>query len=287
MLIPARMMRAARSRGAAVRPPSKLYLSGESAVGRSQTALGRQLKKIPISAHSGGSEHAPAATYEAYEDSLSSGAEYVELDIRKTHDGVLVVYHHKQVPPAGPLVANLAYEELCARLNYTVPKVSDVMQILAGSVIGHLDLKETGFEDEVIELAAKIFGFGNFVATTLEDSSIARIKRSFPQVRTALSLGRDLKETPKEKWAPVRFSELFPLSRIRSCGTDWIAVNYKLARLGVLAQCKRQGIGTMVWTVNSEDLIDRFLADDRVCVLITDRPEYAVKRRAELSASNS
>jgi glycerophosphoryl diester phosphodiesterase len=210
------------------------------------------------------------------------GAEYVELDIRKTRDGVLVVYHHRQVERTNLLVADLTYEELCARLNYSVPKVSDVMQILAGRVIGHLDLKETGFEDEVIELAVKIFGSSNFVATTLEDSSIARIKRSFPEVRTALSLGRDLKEVPKEKWAAVRFSELFPVSRIQSCGADWVAVNYKLARLGVLAQCKRQGVGAMVWTVNSDALIDRFLADNRVCVLITDRPEYAAKRRADL-----
>jgi glycerophosphoryl diester phosphodiesterase len=251
-------------------------------------AYGRQiLKKVSISAHSGGSERAHAATYEAYRSSISSGAEYVELDIRKTRDGTLVVYHHKQAVETGRLVADLTYEELCTALNYNVPKVSEVMQLLAGKVIGHLDLKEIGYEDEVIELALKIFGLENFVATTLEDVSIARIRRSFPRVRTALSLGRNLREVPKKRWAAVRFSELFPLTRIRSCGTDWIAVNHKLASLGVLAQCKRHGIGAMVWTVNSRELIDRFITDERVCVLITDRPEYAVRRRAELVADDT
>jgi hypothetical protein len=39
----------------------------------------------------------------------------------------------------------------------------------------------------------------------------------------------------------------------------------------------------MVWTVDSDDLIDRFLADERVNVLITNRPKYAVCRRERLA----
>jgi glycerophosphoryl diester phosphodiesterase len=35
-----------------------------------------------ISAHRGGSEHAPEGTYEAYRTALATGAEYVEFDIR-------------------------------------------------------------------------------------------------------------------------------------------------------------------------------------------------------------
>jgi hypothetical protein len=39
----------------------------------------------------------------------------------------------------------------------------------------------------------------------------------------------------------------------------------------------------MVWTVDADDLIDQFLADDRVSVLITNRPGYAVRRREQLA----
>lgn len=38
----------------------------------------------------------------------------------------------------------------------------------------------------------------------------------------------------------------------------------------------------MVWTVDADNLIDRFLADERVNVLITNRPKYAVGRREQL-----
>jgi glycerophosphoryl diester phosphodiesterase len=38
----------------------------------------------------------------------------------------------------------------------------------------------------------------------------------------------------------------------------------------------------MVWTVNHEPLMRRFLADDRVSVLITDHPTHAVRLREGL-----
>ena len=239
---------------------------------------------VQISAHRGGSEEAKPATYEAYEHSLTTGAEYAEFDIRKTRDNILVVYHDAHAAHTGPLVTDLTYTALCDQLGYVVPKVADVMHMLAGKMLGHLDLKETGYEKEVIELALSTFGAGNFVATTLEDVSVAAIKQAFPSVRTALSLGRDLNEVPRNRWASVRRSELFPIPRLRNCGADWAAVNYKLARLGVIRTCKRNGIGIMVWTVDPGAVIDQFLLDPRIDVLITNRPKYAVGRRAELAS---
>jgi len=240
---------------------------------------------VLISAHQGGSEDASPETYEAYKAAPASGAEYAEFDIRKVGDGTLVVYHDARAGPAGPPLASLSYGQLCDRLEYQVPRVDEVMGLLAGRVRGHLDLKETGYEDEVIELALANFGPGNFVATSLQEASIARIRHQFPDERAALSLGRDLAGVPWPRRALIRREELFPLPRVRSCQAGWVAANHKLARLGVIAQCHRNGIGVMVWTVNSGPLIDRFLVDPRIDVLITDRPRYAAGRRTALAGT--
>jgi glycerophosphoryl diester phosphodiesterase len=240
-----------------------------------------------ISAHSGHGEGVATAGYESFRQVLDSGAEYAEIDIRKTSDNVLVAYHDAYIPALGKLLADLDYEEICAHLGYAVPKVADVMSMLAGKFIGHLDLKETGHEAEVIELALATFGPGNFVATTLEEISVRRIKEAFPEVRAALSLGRDLAGVPRSRWAALRLSELLPVSRIRACGADWVAVHHRLARLGVLRSCQRHGVGAMVWTVDSDPLIDRFLCDPRVDVLITNRPAHAVSRRMTLAAAGA
>lgn len=69
------------------------------------------------------------------------------------------------------------------------------------------------------------------------------------------------------------------MRRLRACHADWAAVNHRLARAGVLAPCHRAGIRTMIWTVDEEAEMKRWLDDPRVAVLITNRPARAVALR--------
>jgi glycerophosphoryl diester phosphodiesterase len=84
------------------------------------------------------------------------------------------------------------------------------------------------------------------VVTTLEDESVAAVKARFPGVPAALSLGRDLAEVPRTRWAATRYGEL--------------------------------------WTVDDDAGIRRWLTDPRVTVLITNRPADAMAGRASLAA---
>lgn len=237
-----------------------------------------------ISAHRGGSEDAPAGTYEAYRTARETGAEYIEFDIRHTADGQLVVYHDAGAA-GGEAVADIGYAQLCELVGYEVPRVADVMRLIAGRAIGHLDLKDLGGEDVIIEQALEILGPGKFVATSLEDASVAAIKERFPDVPVGLSLGRDLSDRPWPLRLPERRHELRPLNRIRACGADWASMHQRLALAGVLRQCHRHGIRTMIWTVNSDTMIARWLADRRVDVVVTDRPRHAVALREQLGSA--
>jgi len=216
---------------------------------------------------------------DAYAHALNTGAEYVEFDIRRTGDGQHVVFHDDRTRQ-GEAVAALSYARLCWQAGYEVPRVVDVMWLIAGKALGHLDLKDTGAEEELVEMAEAILGADRFVVTTLEDVSVTVVKARFPGVPTALSLGRGLRSAPWPRQVAVRHSELFPMARVQACGADWVAVNRQLARAGVVAQCHRAGIRTMVWTVDGDREIGRWLADPRVDVLITNRPEHAVRVRA-------
>ncbi len=200
---------------------------------------------------------------------MEAGAEYVEFDIRRTADAQLVVYHNAGLD-GGNALATVTYARLCELAGYEVPRVRDVMRLIAGKATGHLDLKEL------------ILGPGNFVATTLEDASVTAIKDRFPDVPVALSLGRNLSEMPWLRRLSARGQDLFPLSRIRACGAGWAAIHQRLALAGVLRQCHRHGIRTMIWTVNSDAMIARWLADTRVDVVVTDRPRHAIALRERL-----
>ncbi len=229
------------------------------------------------------SAHGPrAGAIDAYAHALESGAEYVEFDIRRTADGELAAFHDARTRQ-GEALAAISYARLCEQADYEVPRVADVMTLIAGKAIGHLDLKDTGGEERVVELALDLLGPGRFVITTLEDESVAAVKARYPEVPAALSLGRDLAGVPRTRWAATRYGELRPLRRLRACRADWVAVNHQLAGAGVLAQCHRAGLKTMIWTVDTDAGMRRWLADPRVTVLITNRPADAVALRASLA----
>ena len=231
-----------------------------------------------ISAHRGGGEIAPAGTWEAFHAALDGSGEYVEFDVRLTRDEIWVVYHHELAGPSQRPVRNLYYDELCEFAGYPVPEATAVMQILAKRVFGLLDLKERGSEHAIIGPAIEILGVSGFVAVTENPPSMRRIQSFAPAVRMALStgnpvLGRSRRTKPRlrnrrfdHRWAP-------------NSGADWVALNHRLASDKVLNLCRRNGIGVMLWTVNEPALIKRHLADSRVDVLITDRPQYAAYMR--------
>ena len=228
------------------------------------------------------SAHGPrTGTIEVYAKALETGAEYVEFDIRRTADGELAAFHDARTSQGDPLAA-ISYSRLCELAGYPVPRVAEVMATIAGKATAHLDLKDTGAEDKVVEMALDILGPGNFVVTTLEDQSVAAIRARFPSVPVALSLGRDLDEVPRSRRAATRLGELRPMRRLRACRADWAAVHRRLAAAGVLAQCHRAGVKAMVWTVDEDAEMRRWLADQRVTVLITNRPADAVALRASL-----
>ncbi|MFF1274771.1 glycerophosphodiester phosphodiesterase family protein [Streptomyces marokkonensis] len=240
-----------------------------------------------VSAHRGGSERAAPATREAYEDALASGAEYVEFDVRRTADGVFVVHHDPRVRRTGPPLSTLTHAELNERAGYPVPVVEELMELIAGRIVGHLDLKETGHERELIDRAVALLGEDGFVATTLEDRSVAAITAARPRVRTALSLGRSGEGVGRRGLVATRISELLPMRRVRACGAHGVAVHQRLARATVLREAARNRLFTMVWTVNEDAALRSFLGDPRVDVLITDRPRRAVELRGTTDAHTS
>jgi glycerophosphoryl diester phosphodiesterase len=168
-----------------------------------------------------------AGTIDAYVHALETSAEYVEFDIRRTADEELAAFHDARTRQ-GDVLSAISYARLCDVAGYEVPRVADVMALIAGKAIGHLDLKDTGGEERVVDMALDLLGPGRFLVSTLEES-VAAVKARFPEVPAALSLGRDLAEVPRTRWAATRYGELRPMRRLRACRADWVALNRRPA----------------------------------------------------------
>jgi glycerophosphoryl diester phosphodiesterase len=193
-----------------------------------------------VVAHRGASLLAPENSLEAYEKAIEVGADMIEFDVRRTVDGVLVAVHD-------PLPA-VSYDELQPR----PPRLEEVVALCAGRIALDVELKEAGYEEEALRIAAP----AELVVTSFLPEVVAAAKRLRPDARVGLLLAAEA-EVPAVVDA------------------DFLAPNVALLDRGAV-----EGDGLVVWTVNDEPRLARYLADPRVAAVITDDPVLALAVRS-------
>lgn len=238
-----------------------------------------------ISAHRGncGLERWPLA--QSYERAIRLGVDYVEFDVRTTRDAVLVV-HHDRVTPGGTEIGSLSWKEYAAEMGADALTVLELLELAAGRVRLHVDLKEIGSERAALEMVLMHAAASSFVITTLEDVSALFVKNTYPDVRVGLSLGRGMEGERPWRTAAVRVSEVYPGARVAAGRPDFLAVHQRLARLRLLRFCAARSLPAWIWTVDDPVSLATFAHDPRVEAVITNRPDLALAIRAGTELSS-
>jgi glycerophosphoryl diester phosphodiesterase len=200
----------------------------------------------------------------------------VEFDVRTTRDGVFVSVHDPTIE--GRPIADMTEAEVLAAAPGTT-RVTEILELIAGRALGHVDLKDARLELEVADLCTSVLGVDGFVLTTLEDASVARLRAARPDVKVGLSLGRDATSLRFSAAMRLRRSEVFPARRVRDCGARVLVLHHRLARIGVLSWARRHQIDVLVWTINNPRLLRSVANDDRYWAFTTDYPRLAQKLR--------
>jgi glycerophosphoryl diester phosphodiesterase len=236
-----------------------------------------------ISAHRGGAQVAASGTWAAYRSALAQGADYLEFDVRVASDGTLVAYHETRVRRARP-VAAMSYPELCRSAGYEVPTTAALLRLLANRAGAHIDLKEPDAAPAIMTQALEVPAPASVIVTTRDRAAATAVKRADPAVAVGLTIGGDLPDAVR--YALRRERHRGRLSRaaawaveVAAARADCAAVQQRLARSGVLTECRGRGLRTMVWTVNGDEDLRFWLASREVDVLVTDQPGRAVELR--------
>jgi glycerophosphoryl diester phosphodiesterase len=221
-----------------------------------------------VVAHRGAWAQAPQNSLRALADAIAIGCEMVELDVRRTRDGQLVVVHDARI--GGSPVGALDLAEVRARLGAgRAPLLEEVAEQAAGRIALDVELKANGYAEPALAVLGRHLEPETYVVTSFRDSVLAAVRQAAPEVRTGLLLrpGR-----------PPRRLE----SRLEVTGASFLAPQASVARAGLLAWSAHRGIECFVWTVNDRRVLRTLLADPRVAAVITDRPESALELRAEI-----
>lgn len=235
-----------------------------------------------VSWHRGGSEAAPSASREAFVDAARSGAEDIEVDVRRCADGTLVCVHDASLAGLGA-VSDLrpGPSGLDGRILTLERFLDDLDEHDPGRTSRvHFDLKATGYELEAVD--ALIARGRRYFATTSELASIRLLRESRPREEAWLTIGRSFRGGGVVRGVRTLYEDLFPFARIEESLATGVALHQRLATTRVLRWCRRHGIHVAVWTVDDDQALRRWLASD-IDVVTTNRPRRALALRAELA----
>ncbi len=205
----------------------------------------------------------------------------IEFDVRRTKDKVFIAYHDEFIQ--GKPIKDLTYEEIiqiARNQGFDIPTVEEVLKCTRGKIKLDVELKEEGYEKEVVELLSRYFKEDQFVITSFNDSPLKTIKDIYPDIKVGLLLGK----FKNSLW--MRIPEFFPMKRYNKTKADFLVAHWKLLRFEFLERAQRVGKAVFVWTVNDKEKILKLLRDKRVHGIITDRPDLAVSLRKKLIQQN-
>jgi glycerophosphoryl diester phosphodiesterase len=228
-----------------------------------------------IVAHRGASADARENTLEAFQKAVEFGADMVELDVRKSKDGVLVVFHDEVID--GKKIRSLTYADLNAiakTRQYQVPTLEQALACISGKLSVQIELKETGYESRVADLALSSIKSHDFYIISFNLSSLKVLRRQYPEVRTGLIMGSSLKRI----WATRSY--LWAWRSVRRY-VDMVSINKQLWPSNVAGKLSLDA-KVFVWTVDDASLCKDIINDQNIAGVVTNTVRSALKAREEL-----
>ncbi len=199
-------------------------------------------------------------TVAAFERARRLGADGVELDVRLTADGALVV-HHDPVIGDGPVISEAA----AADLPPFVPGLGEVLDACTGMVV-NLELKnlpgEPGFDpdERLSQLVADVVGArglrSSVVISSFWPAALDAVTAADPAVRTGLLVG-----------AWFEAAGCVPAALAHRCAA--LHPQIGLVSQTLVAEAHQAELAVAAWTVNGRDEL-RAAVDAGVDTVITD-----------------
>jgi len=222
-----------------------------------------------IVAHRGARGPRLENTVAGFREGVARGAEWVELDIHRTADGALVVFHDFTL--GGQRLARLTLAEAKQRAwrlrGIELPTLDEVFDSLPRSIGVNIEIKAPEIGRELISLLARRRATKRVLVSSFHHSTIGAIAGLRPRLSTGLLARR----RPRD-----------PVGALRRAGARALVLHYSALNARLTEQVQRAGFAVWAWTVNRERDLRRMLALE-VDAIITDFPEKLLRLRDSAS----
>lgn len=231
------------------------------------------LTETQITAHRGSSRTAPENTAAAMEQAIAELADYAELDVQLTSDGVVVLGHDatlKRVAGVNRAISSFTWEEL-QKLDVgswfsedyageRIPALESVMELCKGTLGLNIEIKNVGKDsvlpEKVVELILDHGMEEQCVVTSTSLNYLKKVKELAPQLRTGYIIS-------------AAYGNFYSSEAV-----DFISIRSSFVNETLVENVHAQGKAVHAWTVNTKSEMERLrlLGVDN---LITDDPVLA------------
>jgi glycerophosphoryl diester phosphodiesterase len=201
--------------------------------------------------HRGAAGHAPENTLAAVRKGIAFGVDFVEIDIRRTADGRLVVLHDATVNRTTDGKGRIErlclqdLEKLDAGDGEHIPTLAEVLKVATGKTGLMVELKIRGAAQQTVELLREA-GFKNPViyASFLHDELI-HVRKADPEAPLMVLFGSLSRAS---------------VARAIKYGSSYVGLPHNKATGPLVNSFHRAGLRLFVYTANDPDDIQRVLS---------------------------
>ena len=224
-----------------------------------------------VFAHRGGAALAPENTLDAFDHGLALGADGIELDVRLSRDGVVVVHHDATLDRTTHLDGPVAARHTDELAGAKVPTLRSVLQRYpAARVIVEIKERSAAIARAVLDDIRAANAVDRVCVGSFSRLPLREVRRLEPAIAT--SAARE-----EVRWALYRSWCRWPVMNTPYAGyqVPEIAGGTRVVSPRFVADAHRAGLSVQVWTVDAERVAEKLLGWG-VDALITDRPDLMV-----------
>lgn len=213
--------------------------------------------------HRGAASYEPENTLCSFKKAIELGVDMVELDIRKTKDGKLVVIHDAKVnrtTNGKGLVKSYTFDQirkLDAGKGEKVPTLEEVIRLIEGKCGIVIELKESDTEKEVVELIKEKNIEPKVIIVSFYPPILKTVKALYPEVR----LGILANKVPKDY-----------LKVIKSMDVGYALIRKDKIRKEYVDNLHKIGLKVGAWTVDDKKYFKK-LVDMGVDAIASNKPD--------------
>ena len=217
--------------------------------------------------HRGARAYEPENTIRSFRKAIEIGVDAVELDVRKTKDGQLIVIHDpdiKRTTDGKGLVSELTLKEIktfSTEKGEKIPTLKEAFDFLDKKVKILIELKEAGVEEEVLALVRENGLQKSVIITSFLESALQKVRELDKDIATGLIYAKHKN----------------PLKAALDLKAQYLVAFYRFTHTANIQKAHENGLKVIVWTVNTPEEVAAYVQKG-VDGVASDKPDILTQQ---------